>query len=150
MAPGSQQLPFRPGARVHAAAPPAARMQRVGPCPFHPRSKQLVLVDGTVRSFLTDCEPDAIWLLAPAIREEFQLGPPVGYVWRGGQQVLRWKDPRVRLLQPSAANPAPLLQAGPSQPVAAMLRAVLQVLDDPAAVRELADTIRGLLPEPGR
>ena len=146
MAPGSQQLPSHPGARTHAAAPPAARVQRVGPRPLHPRSKQLVLVDDTVHSFLTDRESDTIWLLAPAIREEFHLGPPVGYAWRGGQQVLRWKGPRVRLLQPSAANPAPLLQAGPSQPVVAMLRAVLQVLDDPAAVRELADNIRGLLP----
>ena len=126
MAPGSQQLPFRPGARAHVGAPPAARMQRVDPCPLHPRSKQLVLADDTLHSFLSNRESDTIWLLAPAIRDELRLGPPVGFVWRGGQQVLRWRDPRVRQLQPSAANPAPLLQAGPSQPVVAMLRAVLQ------------------------
>ena len=79
-------------------------MQRADPRLFHPQSKQLVLADDTLHSFLTDRESDSIWCLAPAIRDELRRAPPMQYVWRHGRRELRWADPRVRLLQPTAAS----------------------------------------------
>ena len=85
-------------APLRAACAPTPRMQRAD------QSKQLVLADDTLHSFLTDRESDTIWLLAPAIRDEMRRSPPMQYVWRHGRRELRWADPRVRLLQPTAAS----------------------------------------------